>query len=319
MKKILVTGITGFAGSHLAEYLVRNEACEVVGTYLSSSSLSHIDSVRKKINLHQIDLSDSDKVAQFISSTRPDAIFHLAALPSPAESFKTPSVTLYNNIVAELNLLEAVKNNRLSSSKILIVSSAEIYGMVTQKDLPINESTPLRPLSPYAVSKITQDFLGLQYFLSCGMNIVRVRPFNHVGPRQSTQFVVPAFAKQIAEIEKGKNKPVLKVGNLEAKRDFTDVNDMVKAYSMILEQGDSGEVYNIGSGKSLKIEYILNTLLALSTISIKVVTDPELLKPSDVAEVVCDNTKIYEKTGWQSTTSIGVTLKNTLDYWRNIV
>jgi len=206
----------------------------------------------------------------------------------------------------------------------MVISSAEIYGYVTPENLPIGENTPFRPGNPYAVTKIAQDFIGLQYNLSYHMPIIRVRPFNHVGPRQATGFVVSDFAKQIAEIEKSHRQnlpttdPMLKVGNLEAKRDFTDVRDMVKAYSLILEKGVPGDVYNIGSGKSIKIAEVLDTLIGLSDTKIEKQTDPTKLRPSDVPEIVCNNTKIRNLTSWEPEIALETTLKDTLDYWRHL-
>ena len=319
MKKVLITGITGFAGSYLAEYLVDKKEYEIWGTYLFDASLVNVSAIKDKINLIKIDLSKEENVFKLVKDTAPSLIFHLAALTSPFDSFKSPTETLMNNISLQINLLEAVRKFNLFKTKILIVSSADIYGLVKKENLPINEQTPLIPTSPYSVSKIAQDFLGLTYFLSYNLKIIRVRPFNHIGPRQSSQFVVSSFAKQIAEIEKGKRKPILKVGNLEAKRDFTDVKDMVRAYAALMEKGKIGDVYNIGSGTSYKISDILNKLVFMSSSKIKIEKEEGLLRPSDNPELVCDSTKFIKLTGWKPEISIEETLKDTLDYWRNII
>jgi GDP-4-dehydro-6-deoxy-D-mannose reductase len=200
-----------------------------------------------------------------------------------------------------------------------VVASAEVYGCVKKEDLPIDEETPLNPTNPYAVSKLTQDFLGLQYHLSYGLKTLRVRPFNHVGPRQSPNFVVSTFAQKIVEIEKGKREPVLPVGNLQAKRDFTDVRDVVKVYSLLMEKGEFGEVYNIGSGVSYKIAEILEKLLSISKVKITVKVDKSLFRPIDDPDLVCDVTKVTKLTGWRPEIPIEKTLKDTLDYWRNII
>lgn len=318
-KKVLITGISGFAGSHLAEYLVSQKKYTVSGTYLLDSSLEHLSPLKNKITLLKTDLTDAIKVSQLIKITKPDLIFHLAALTSPANSFNRPAETIINNVTAQINLLEAIKNYELFNTRILIVSSADIYGKVAEKDLPIDEETKLNPANPYSVSKITQDFLGLQYFLSYNLKIIRVRPFNHIGPRQSPGFAVSAFAKKIAEIEKGKMKNTLSVGNLDAKRDFTDVRDMIQAYTLILEKGKIGDVYNIGSGVAYKMSDILKKLLSFSKIKIKTEVDETLLRPSDEPILLCDNHKIRETTGWSPKISLDQTLKDTLDYWRNIV
>lgn len=314
MKKAYITGISGFAGSYLAEYLLQNDY-KVGGTHISDN-VQNIDHIKQEIELHRVDLMDLEAVEKSIDNFSPDIIFHLAALTSPAESFKEPSKVFTNNIAAQLNLFEAVRKSSITP-RILITSSAEIYGLVSASDLPISEDTQMRPGSPYAVSKIAQDYLGLQYNLSYGMDIIRVRPFNHIGPRQTGQFVVASFAKQIAEIErKGEGK--IKVGNLEAKRDFTDVRDIVKAYEILGKLGVSGEAYNAGSGVSHKISQILYLLLENSKQKIEVEIDPAKLRPSDVPDIRSDNTKI-EKLGWKPEIALDKTLKDTLDYWRDVV
>ena len=315
MKRILVTGLTGFAGSHLLEHLLKKEN-KVYGTYLSDSGLGNLG---EKATLRRIDLTEKEEVYSLIEEVKPNLIYHLAAMSSPAKSFQQPTESIFNNVSAELNILEALRQLDLKDTKTLIVSTAEVYGKVSPKDLPIDEETPLNPGSPYAVSKVAQDFLGLQYFNSYGLSLVRVRPFNHTGPGQTDAFVVPAFAKKIVEIEKGKRDPVLMVGNLEAKRDFTDVRDMVRAYEMILEKGMPGEVYNIGSGKSFKIGDILDSLLKMSDKKIKVEEDQALLRPSDTPELICDYSKMEKITGWKPEIPFEKTLKDTLDYWRNIL
>lgn len=320
--KVLITGATGFAGSHLVEHLSIN-TYKLFGTYLLETSLKNIDTTRYPIDLLQVDLTDDKKVTEIIKAIQPDLIFHLAALPSPAESFRKPLETIVNNVSIQINILEAIKEANLLKTRILIVSSADVYGMVSRKGIPIgipiDEDTPFTPTNSYAVSKITQDFLGLQYSISYGLPIVRVRPFNHIGPRQSPQFVISSFAKQIAEIEKGTKENILHVGNIKAKRDFTDVRDVVRAYSLIVEKGKSGEVYNIGSGVSYKISDILNILLSFSKVKIAIQIDPSLLRPGDTPDFICNNQKIKKTINWEPAIPIEQTLKDTLDYWRNIV
>lgn len=319
MKKVLITGVSGFAGGFLAEHLIENKSYDVFGTYLSDSSLQKLSSIKDKGTFMKVDLVDRESVRHVIKTVKPDIIFHLAALSSPAESFKDPAQTFYNNVSGEINILESIRETDRNDTKILIISSAEVYGNVAPENLPIDEDTPLRPLTPYAVSKIAQDFLGLQYFLTYESKIIRVRPFNHIGPRQAPSFVVSAFAKQIAEIEKNICSPVIKVGNLETKRDFTDVRDIVKAYSSVIEKGKFGEVYNIGSGVSYKISTILEKMLSFSTTKITIEQDESRFRPGDMPEIVCDNRKIVTVTGWKPAISLDQSLKDTLNYWRNIV
>jgi GDP-4-dehydro-6-deoxy-D-mannose reductase len=309
--RVLTTGATGFAGGFLSEHLIE-KGIEVYGTSLSSQDSSSLAQIKK------LDLLDKKATEELLLEIKPDVIFHLAALTSPAESFNDPEKIITNNIIAEINILEAVRKNNISC-RIMITSTAEVYGLISEKDLPVDEETPLNPGSPYAVSKIAQDFLGLQYFNAYGMDVVRIRPFNHIGPRQTTQFVVASFAKQIAEIEKKISPPLLKVGNLDAKRDFTDVRDMVRAYTLLSEKGRAGEVYNIGSGKSHKIGEILDRLLSLSKVKIDVELDPARLRPSDVPDIYSDNKKIEEETGWKPEIPLEKTLEDTLDYWRQSV
>jgi GDP-4-dehydro-6-deoxy-D-mannose reductase len=313
MKKALITGISGFAGSFLAELLL-TEGFDVSGTHIGDDT-KNLDKIKKDVTLGKVNLLNAQDTKKFIGRISPDYVFHLAALTSPSESFKDPAGVVTNNVTAEINVFEAVRLMDISP-KILITSSAEVYGVVSREDLPLNENAALKPGTPYAVSKITQDYLGLQYNISYNMDIIRVRPFNHIGPRQTTQFVVSAFAKQIAELEKSHDKNSIKVGNLEAKRDFTDVRDMVKAYFLLLEKGKSGEVYNAGLGHSHKIGEILEKLLSLSTKKIAVEIDPSRLRPSDVPDIYSDNSKIESETGWKAEIPIAKTLTDTLNYWR---
>jgi len=318
MKKVLITGITGFVGKHLATHLLSQESYEVVGTYRSQSSLETLGEIKDHISLKQIDLNNAEEVEELITSEKPDFICHLAAQASPSKSFADPMATFTNNIAAEFSILEAVKKSDLRT-RILIISTGDIYGIVRPADIPIDEETPLRPATPYAVSKIAQDYLSLQYTLAYKIDTVRLRPYNHIGPGQKEGYVVSDFAKQIAEIEKEKKEPVLSVGNLDAGRDFTDVRDIVKAYELALGKGESGEVYNIGSGKSHKISDVLQTLLSFSTKKITVEVDQKKFRPIDVPEIVCDYEKFHKLTGWKPEIPFEKTLQDILDYWRKIV
>ncbi len=319
-RKILITGATGFAGSHLAGYLAgKNDDNKFYGTYLSEESLKNLDAVKNHIELIKLNLASEKEVFGLIEKIKPDVLFHLAAIASAADSFSSPAESVINNIYAQINVLEGIRKSNLIDTKILVVSSAEVYGDVDKKDLPIDENVSFRPTNPYAVSKLTQDFLGLQYFLSYNLKIIRVRPFNHIGPRQSPSFVTAAFAKKIAEIEKGKRDNILTVGNLEAKRDFTDVRDIVRAYDLAVNKGVPGDVYNLGSGVSYKISDILNKMLSLSKAKIEVKIDKYLFRPIDNPELVCNGEKFKKLTGWKPEILLETTLKDTLDYWRNII
>ena len=319
MKNVLITGITGFAGSFLAEYLVSLGNYTISGTFHNEASLKNVEHIKDHLDLVKIDMTDKDAVDALIAQKKPDMVFHLAAMASVGASFKDPVGAFHTNVDSEVFLLESLRSHELTNARVLLISSAEIYGYVTPENLPIDENTPLRPANPYSVSKIAQDFLGCQYTISYNMPIIRVRPFNHIGPRQATGFVAADFAKQVAMIEKGLQEPVIRVGNLEAKRDFTDVRDMVRAYVMLLENGVAGEAYNIGSGVSHKIQEILDILVGLSNTSILVEVDPTKLRPSDVPEIVSDNTKVSAVIDWKPMISLEQTLKDTLDYWRSVV
>ncbi len=316
MKKVLITGISGFAGSFLAENLL-SHGYTVEGTYLNDTSTPNLVN-KESLNLHKVDLQDKDSTEDLIKRVSPDIIFHLAALASAAESYKNPGGFISNNIEAQVNVLEGVRKAEIKPT-ILVVSSAEIYGNVTAADLPIDESTSFKPVSPYGVSKVAQDMLGLQYYLSYGLPIITVRPFNHIGPRQAPGFVISSFAKKIIEIEKGKAVSPMKVGNLSAKRDFTDVRDVVEGYRLLIEKGKVGEAYNIGSGKSYLISDMLSKMISMSKGDIETEVDKELLRPLDVEELICDNTKIKTDTGWQPGINIDQSLSDTLDYWRQII
>lgn len=318
MKKALITGVSGFAGSYLAQYLLKTGDFEVYGTYLSEGNIKNVESIRDKIDLTHLDLLNQSEVQKAISDISPDYIFHLAAIASAKDSFSNPSRVFFNNVDSEFNLLEAVRIAKLSEIKILIVSSAEVYGLVSEENLPIDERTPFQPTNSYAVSKLSQDFLGLQYFLTYGLNIVRVRPFNHIGPRQSTAFAVASLARKIAEAEKN-NSSFIKVGNLNSRRDFTDVRDMVRAYLLALDLGKPGEVYNIGSDKSYLISEIVDKLIKISGKNFNLETDKSLFRPLDNPETVSDSSKFRKLTGWKPEIDIDTTLQNILDYWREEV
>jgi GDP-4-dehydro-6-deoxy-D-mannose reductase len=315
--RVLITGITGFAGSHLAEYvLAEHPGTEVFGTMRWRSRTENIRGIESKIQLLECDIRDQSSVTGLIERAQPDRIFHLAAQSFVPSSWNAPAESLTTNILGQLNLFEAVRAAGIDPW-IQIACSSEEYGLVHEDELPIRETNPLRPLSPYAVSKVGQDYLGYQYFKSFGTKVVRTRGFNHDGPRRGDVFVSSNFAKQLAAIEKGKKPPVIHVGNLEARRDFTDVRDMVRGYWLALDGGcEPGEVYNICTGKDYSIQRVLDELIRMSGIEVEVREDPERLRPSDVPILLGDSSKFRKATGWKPEIAYERTLRDMLDYWR---
>ena len=316
--KVLITGITGFAGSHLADFLLAKGNIEVYGIERWRSRTENIEHIKDKITLMGCDIRDASSVKKLIEKVEPDKIFHLAAQSFVPTSWHAPQETLTTNIIGELNVFEAVRELGVNPL-IQIAGSSEEYGLIKEDELPIKETNPLRPLSPYAVSKVGQDLLGYQYYKSYGLDIIRTRGFNHSGPRRGEVFVCSDFAKQIAQIEKKKQEPVIHVGNLEAIRDFTDVRDMVKAYWLAAEKGKPGEVYNICSGKGYEIKKVLDILLSLTKEKIEIKKDPKRMRPSDVAVLVGDCKKFREVTGWKPEIPFEKTLEDLLNYWRERV
>jgi GDP-4-dehydro-6-deoxy-D-mannose reductase len=311
--KALITGISGFVGSHLAEHLLVTTDWEVAGTVFGP--YGNIADLCGQLELYPAELSRLDVMTFILEQANPDVIFHLAAQPLVSASHRDPWGTLETNIHMQLNVLEGVAQVQ-PNCRVLVVGSSEEYGLVSAGDLPIKEDTALRPMNAYATSKVTQDLLGLQYHLSRNLDVVRVRPFNHIGPRQRVGFVAPDFASQIASIELGLEAPIVQVGNLAARRDFCDVRDVVQAYLLLVTNGESGQVYNVGAGESHAIQELLDMLLAMSQVPIEVRPDPDRLRPSDVPDVVCDATRIREQTGWEPTISFEQSLRDILDYWR---
>ncbi len=313
--KVLITGITGFAGSHLADYCLEQTGIDVYGIIRWRSRTENIEHLTGKITLLECDLRDAASTRDVIEKVRPDYVFHLAAQSFVPTSWHAPTESLITNVVGQLNIFEAVRKTDIKC-RIQIACSSEEYGMVAEDELPIREDAPLRPLSPYGVSKVGQDLLGYQYYMSYKMDIVRTRAFNHTGPRRAPVFVVSDFAKQIAAVEKGLHEPVMYVGNLDAKRDFSDVRDVVRAYFLSLEKGKSGEVYNICSEKTWRIGDMLDRLLSMSDVKIEIKQDPKRLRPSDVPRLLGDCSKFKRDTGWETTIPFDTTLKDMLDYWR---
>ena len=316
MTTALITGITGFAGSHLAEYLLEHHLdVRVVGTHRWRSPLDNVEGILDRIELRETDLRDLNSVYRTMEAVRPDYVFHLAAQSFVPTSWSAPASTLETNVIGQTNIFEAVRALALDPV-IQIACSSEEYGLVHPDETPIRETNPLRPLSPYAVSKISQDYLAYQYFQSYGLKTVRTRGFNHTGPRRGKVFVTSNFAMQLAKIEAGLQEPVIRVGNLDAIRDFTDVRDMVRAYYLAVTRARPGEVYNIASGKGITIRELLDRLIELAAVEVSIEQDPERMRPSDVEILLGDSSKFRADTGWEPQIPFEQTLKDTFEYWR---
>ena len=313
--RVLITGITGFVGSHMAEYALAKGA-QVFGSNRWRSKTENIDHLRDKVTFIESDLRDLSSVRSLLEISQPDFVVHLAAQSFVGVSWHAPAETLTTNIISQVHLLEAIRGLKMSP-RFLAVGSSEEYGLVQPDELPITEDNQLRPLSPYAVSKVAQDMMAFQYFKSYGLPIVRTRAFNHEGPRRGDVFVTSNFARQIAEIEAGLREPVLYVGDLTPRRDYSDVRDIVRGYWLLLEKGEPGEVYNLCSGTSWPIQQVLDFLLGQSKVKgIGIKVDPARLRPSDVMILEGDPGKVFKATGWKVEIPFERTLTELLDYWR---
>lgn len=311
--KALITGANGFVGSHLADYL-NQMSIEVHGTDIHQLVAT---TAQKFASSHALDIRNEDAVRQLLHSIQPDMIFHLAAITYVPQSFESPWLTFEVNVRGTLNILEAART--LSQSRVLIVSSSEVYGMIQPKDLPLRETQPFNPGNPYSVSKVAQEVLGLQYHLTHRVDVLIARPFNHVGPGQNERFVLADFATQIARMEQGQQEPVLRVGNLAAERDFTDVRDVVRAYHLLMTHGEPGQVYNICRGETFVLKQLVEKLTEMSNLNIEIQVEAERMRPIDVPCIVGDYTKLQNRTGWKPTIDMNTTLGNILDYCRTCV
>ena len=313
--RVLITGITGFVGSHLTEYALSRGA-EVIGSVRWRSRMDNIDHLLDRVTLIETDLRDPFAARSLLDQARPDYIVHLAAQSFVAASWATPSETMTTNVQSQVNLFEAMRESR-SRARFLVVGSSEEYGLAYPDEMPIRETNPLRPLSPYAVSKVTQDLMGWQYFKSYGLHIVRSRAFNHTGPRRGDAFAESNFAKQVAEIEAGRREPVVHVGDLKATRDYSDVRDIVRGYWTLLERGTPGEVYNLCSGVDHSIESVLQFYIGHSKVSgIEARQDPARLRPSDVPILRGCREKAEKAFDWRPKIAFDDTLTDLLEYWR---
>ncbi|MDA8235880.1 MAG: GDP-mannose 4,6-dehydratase [Clostridia bacterium] len=312
--RTLITGISGFVGSYLAESLLA-QGVEVWGTHQPGANIDNLQGLVNRVNLLEYDLL-SNQGAELIARVQPEIVFHLAAQSSVGRSWDDKEETINANVNGTVRLLEGIRETGIEP-RILLIGSAEEYGLVKPEETPIKEGNPMRPLSPYGVSKLAAGLLALQYHRAYGLEVIHVRAFNHIGPRQALGFVTSDFAKQVAEIEACLLEPVIMVGNLEAQRDFTDVRDVVRAYRLLADRGKPGEIYNVASGKGVPVARVLEILLSLAKVPIRVEKDPARMRPSDVPILVGDISKIQAETGWQPEISLEQSLQEVLDYWRN--
>ena len=322
MERILITGITGFVGSHLAD-LALEKNCEVFG--LKRWNLSRMRNVKHlidKINWIDCDITDPVSVKKAIEKANPDKIFHLAAESFVSPSWDHPTHYMDVNYKGTVNILEAIRELKINP-RILIPGSGEEYGEIPENELPITEKTTLIPVNPYAVTKIAQDLISHVYHITYGLNVIRVRAFNHEGPRRDNVFGIPWFAYQIAKIEKGLQEPIIKTGHIEDKRNFTHIRDMVEAYWVAIEKCIPGELYLIGSDEPEKIytyRQVVEILIKLSSVdNIKIERDEKYVRPTSVPRLIGDTSKFRELTGWSAKIPIEKILQDTLDYWRDYV
>nr|WP_263326529.1 GDP-mannose 4,6-dehydratase [Neobacillus sp. Marseille-Q6967] len=316
--KVLITGVTGLIGSHLAKHLIENTDFKVFGFKRWRSNEKNILRIKNQLNLIEGDISDYRSVMKSLQEIKPDFIYHLAAQSYPKESMEAPYFTYDANINGTINVLEAIKEMNINP-RVHIACSSASYGNVDESRVPIKEDTPLLPLTHYGISKAVQEQLGYLYYKNYGIQTYMTRFFNQIGPGQNERSSVQSFCKQIALIEKGILPPILKVGNLEPKRDFTDIRDTVKALELLLLKGKPGEVYNIGSGNAISIRRVLEIILKKSACKVQVEVESSRLRIVDEPILQGDISKFQSDTGWTPTYDIEMTIESILDYWRNTV
>ncbi|HEK86592.1 MAG: GDP-mannose 4,6-dehydratase [Candidatus Saccharicenans sp.] len=317
--RLLITGISGFIGSHLADYISFNiQNVELYGLVRPRTSLQNLSRVADKIKFLEGDLKDLTSILHVLSEVRPDRIFHLAGQNAIGASWNLPAETLSVNILGTVNLLEALRELRFNP-RTIIAGAGEAYGLAFSDELPMKETLLFRPLNPFGISKAAQDMLGFQYFKSYGLKIIRARLFSAIGPRQPEYYFASNLAKQVAEIEKKKKEPILYCGNLENKRDYTDIRDLVKALWLISEKGEEGEAYNLGSGQAWFGNEILKILLGMTRAKIVLETEEKRLRPADPPILLADNSRLVKLTGWKPQINIKQSLLDLLNYWRERV
>lgn len=313
MKKALIVGAAGFVGRYLIEHLHAKGDYEIYATKLPNDILTVSEGV--KVKICDLNILDKDNIVKTLYEIRPDYIFHLAAQSSVSVAWRNPTMTVDINIKGAINLLDAVRE-LYYKPRVLLIGSGEEYGHIREEETPINEENHIRPGNIYAATKCCQNMIGKIYSQAYDMDVMMVRAFNHIGPGQAPIFVISDFCKQVAEIELGLKEPVMHVGNLAAKRDFTDVRDVVRAYELLIEKGVPGETYNVGSGHAYAIREILDKIIAISGKEINVEIDPAKIRPIDVPIIEADVTKLIEATGWKKEILLDQTLNETLNYWR---
>jgi GDP-4-dehydro-6-deoxy-D-mannose reductase len=312
--RVLITGMAGFAGLHLAECLVSETDWQITGlTRRPPPSSPALASSR--VSWRVLELLDGNAVDSVVAEIQPDTIIHLASQAHVPTSWENPWATYESNLRGQLHLIEAIIKHKLSP-RLLSITSNEVYGAVEASELPIRESTRFAPNNPYAVSKVAQDFMARQYVLSHGLDVVVARPFNHFGPRQDTRFVIPRFAEQVAEIEAGRREPRMLLGNMAAQRDFTDVRDVARAYLALIRNGRTGHAYNVCSGEPRSIQIVLDKLIALAGVNVEQVSDPSKFRQVDTPISFGDASLIYEHTGWRPQIPFEQSLNDVLDIAR---
>jgi GDP-4-dehydro-6-deoxy-D-mannose reductase len=314
--RVFITGITGPVGSFLADYLLTIPGLELHAFKRWRSDPRPIEQLYGHVTFHEGDIEDSFSIDKAVAAAAPDRVYHLAAQSYPSESWAAPIATMRANVEGTLNVLEAVRRH-VPAARVHIAGTSAEYGTVTPAEVPIGEGHPLRPLSPYGVSKVAAELSGLQYAASYGMHVLVTRSFNHVGPRQGDRCSIQTFCRQMALIEAGRQEPVLRVGNLEPRRDFTHTNDVARALWLLLERGQPAEVYNLCSGRATRIGDIVDMVLAQGRVPAQVLVDPARIRPVDEPILMGDNTKLRAATGWQPTIGIEQIVSELLGYWRN--
>ena len=322
--RVLVTGIDGFVGSHAAELLLREsngagstEKIELHGTIITEE-VRNIAHLRDSITLHQVDVSDPRRVESLFQEVLPDRVLHIAGQAFVPAALKNPMETFQANLFGGLSILEAARKQRVATGKspaVLIVSSGEVYGSVDPQSLPITEKASIQPNNPYASSKASVDLIAQQYAKHFDVNVIIVRPFNHAGPGQSPSFVVSDFARQFAEIASGRQKPVIHVGNISVRRDFTDVRDVVKAYWLLMERESDEIIFNVASGRAVEIKQLLELLKDVSGLEVEIVQEQQRIRGYDVPVVVASYDRLQQATGWTPEIPLRKTLHDVYTYW----